>query len=416
MKKFGFAVLLVVAFSIMSGILAALLGGDVERATSSAVTIGASAALLYLGIKALRRDLGNKTASGKAIPRGPGVDKVSPRVPPGGPRRRTTIAGSSEAEAATGSVDSADVPEVQDSRNVGQPQQPRDPAVAAAAAVCTQCGARNPDDAKFCCGCGELLSKQGRAEAGDPAAPPTEGSLAGSPRSAQQGGRVLGGGGRAAAKGQLWSREDTAVLVAIVMGLLIIAAVWLKASWRGGDAPPIAGAGTDVGSARASASSSDTPVGLSGSASKTGSQSSTAPARTVGNACPYAIPAGVKPSLLSDEESKRVVGTDGSLESRPSDAAEESLTNLLMWNAELRFSNGGAYCVSSAEVQLTLRQGGSSFTERHAVSFDPILYPGQARACCEEAHLQHRTKEYGEPLVLEGWRVTRVWGFHPTAP
>ena len=80
------------------------------------------------------------------------------------------------------------------------------------------------------------------------------------------------------------------------------------------------------------------------------------------------------------------------------------------WKISLGFSNNTYHCVSALEVELTLRHAGTSIKERHLVSLNPIIGPGQAGT--EFVSLRRRTEEGRDPLGLKAWQVTKVWGFH----
>ena len=78
------------------------------------------------------------------------------------------------------------------------------------------------------------------------------------------------------------------------------------------------------------------------------------------------------------------------------------------WKISLGFSNNTNHGVSALEVELTLRHAGTSTKERHLVSLNPIIGPGQAGT--EPVSLRRMTEEGRDPLGLQEWRVTKVWG------
>jgi hypothetical protein len=131
------------------------------------------------------------------------------------------------------------------------------------------------------------------------------------------------------------------------------------------------------------------------------------------SACPPSLPAGTKPKLFSPEELKKVVGTKAEL-SEAGPSVEGMLYDRALWEAALQVLNRTNHCISVVELELTLQYKGLPLKERHTVSFKPILGPGQEGH--EDLTLHRRTKKNGDPLGLQEWRVTKVWGFHyPTS-
>jgi hypothetical protein len=128
------------------------------------------------------------------------------------------------------------------------------------------------------------------------------------------------------------------------------------------------------------------------------------------SACPPSLPAGTKPKLFSLEELKKVIGTKAELSEACCATGDDWLYDRVLWETRLKVLNGTKHCISAIELELTLQYRGIPLKERHTVSFKPILGPGQ------EGHdvvtLRRRTKKNGDPLGLQEWHVTKVWGFH----
>jgi len=133
--------------------------------------------------------------------------------------------------------------------------------------------------------------------------------------------------------------------------------------------------------------------------------------------CPSAIPAGIKSLPLSPAETKKIVGDKADLDSNYWEGTEnDMLSDRLPWDAKLSFSNNSTHCITRAEVELTLQYGGSTIKERHTVSFNPVLGVSLIDNMLNSANvvsipLRQRTKENGEPLGIQEWHVTKVWGF-----
>lgn len=217
MKKLVVAVSLVLGFAIVSGVFAALVGSNVERATSSALAIGASAALVYLGVKALRRDLGRGTASGKPN-RQDGGSRQATATPTDVPQPRVTAAQSPavrEVILNTYGTENAEPPK----ERTGLPGS-------ATMLFCTDCGAQNPLDAKFCHRCGALLFKSGQERVGnDSEIAPVE--LLSGPSVVQQKQSAARSqdASSAPASGQrssAWTNTDTAVIFGIIALVLVV--------------------------------------------------------------------------------------------------------------------------------------------------------------------------------------------------
>jgi ribosomal protein L40E len=217
MKRFGFAALLVLIFSVAVGLLAALAGGNVERATSSAFTIGATAALLYLGIRALRRDLGRK-----AILVRPSLESTGSPSTAAAFRDVTEPHASPEAaRAATEPGASAAARNPQGSYNETQLQQQTDDLVATPTTFCTNCGAKNPDDARFCHRCGSLLFRSGKASMEDLPTPPMPRPPTSSSPAVERAASNSSGMATHANAPQRWSLAATAALLTALFGILL---------------------------------------------------------------------------------------------------------------------------------------------------------------------------------------------------
>lgn len=121
--------------------------------------------------------------------------------------------------------------------------------------------------------------------------------------------------------------------------------------------------------------------------------------------CPSELPAGTKAMRFPPAELKLVDGTKAHLGLKDGYWVE--------W-VMLHFSNGSKHCITLVEVELTLQYGNSSFKQRHTVSFNPILGPGQESDTDIKLHEQGPEKN-GEPLSMQEWHVTSAWGFnYPT--
>jgi hypothetical protein len=129
------------------------------------------------------------------------------------------------------------------------------------------------------------------------------------------------------------------------------------------------------------------------------------------SSCPTTMPAGVKATTLSAEDAKGFVGTEAHVE-ESGKTQDDWLNQLIPWVAELSFHNQTNYCVSLADVEITLRQGPQSYQELHTVSLDGILRPGQERMF-ESVKLRRRTKDGSNALSVAEWHITKVMGFPP---
>ena len=142
----------------------------------------------------------------------------------------------------------------------------------------------------------------------------------------------------------------------------------------------------------------------------TGSTDSTTAAVPLGDLiCPSAVPADTQVTPLSSDQRKDFVGTGATLISRNSDNPMDPLYDLLVWDAAFHVSNGTHYCITKIEVEAVLQDRGTSLRERHTFSPTPILQLGQGTDA--SVTLARRTKKNGEPLTIEEWRISRVWGF-----
>jgi hypothetical protein len=123
--------------------------------------------------------------------------------------------------------------------------------------------------------------------------------------------------------------------------------------------------------------------------------------------CPSSIPSGVSSKQLPAEESVKLVGTEGTLDS--TSALDDSLNRILLWDAKLNYENRTASCITTAIVELELSHGEKVFRERHGIVFDPLLSPGHTQTL--RVKLKVKTPERSEDVALVGWHTISVTGF-----